>query len=146
MRGLILSCSRGLILNLDDMGKSSEAIRLYKELECFGAPTIKQPLCSNDRIAARYRRIYVRGASLRKRIDLVNNPVVTTSKHTHTQYSTKEELNDETFSLSLKVTLATALTTGTPFCHSGLFLSSRSRKAEELTPIFHPTTLAKWRA
>ena len=44
----------------------------------------------------------------------------------------KEELNDETFPLLLKATVATALWICTPFCQ-GFRLSSRSRKEKRST-------------
>ncbi len=67
-KGLV-PCSRILILNLDNMGKRSEAGRLHNELECcvvsiVGA--IEGLLCGRDRIVEGDRRIYVCSASLRK--------------------------------------------------------------------------------
>ena len=67
-KGLV-PCPYGLILNLDDMGKSSEAIGLHNELECCRAPivgAIERLLRGNDRIAAGHSRVYVRGASFIK--------------------------------------------------------------------------------
>ena len=57
---------RSIISNLDDIGKSSEAVRLHQELKFWGVPivgTIERPLCGSNCIAEGDRRIYVRGAS-----------------------------------------------------------------------------------
>ena len=69
-KGLI-PCSLGLVLNLDDMGKRSEAIGLHDELECCGASiigAIESLLRGSDRITEGDRRVYVRGAGLIKNI------------------------------------------------------------------------------
>jgi hypothetical protein len=60
-------CPRSLISNLDDMGKSREAIGLHKELGFCEVPIVgaamERPLRGIDRISAGYRRVYVRGTS-----------------------------------------------------------------------------------
>ena len=64
-KGLI-PCPYSLIPNLDDMGKSSEAVGFHKKLEFCGVSmvgTIKHRLCGSDRIAEGDRRMDVRGAS-----------------------------------------------------------------------------------
>ncbi len=79
-------CSRSLILNLDNMGKRSEAVGLHNELECCGVSivgAIERLLRGSDRITEGDRRVYVRGASLIKTIDPVNL-VIETSARTYT--------------------------------------------------------------
>ena len=70
-----IHCPRRLIFNLDDIGKSSEVIGLHNEFESyvdFIVGAIERPLCGRDRFVLGDRRIYVRGASLRKLTWLTN--------------------------------------------------------------------------
>jgi hypothetical protein len=64
-----IRCPRSLILNLDDIGKSSKAVGLHKEFGCYrvsAVGAIERPLCGSDRIVVGDRRIYIRGTSLIK--------------------------------------------------------------------------------